>query len=254
MVLTYQSVQQWAVMMRVDMLAIAFSMAGVYLTIVAGQKTMTLCAAVLLFVLAVYRKQTELAAPMAAVLVAAAVDVRSALKASAFGLLIGGAAFFILQLVTDGGFSRRMLGYNLHNRFFFHRIIDQILYQKPDALGLLTGVIAFTFLWWTEATQNIARSLGAWADAIRKSTRLRALTIVSLWFSSLLCSWSHLAKGFCFQLLGRMGVHNDRADRYGREYRLDQSGDCRQIGRVCRACRTFLVASRGRTCASSTTI
>jgi hypothetical protein len=34
-VFTYHPVQVWAVMMRVDMLAIGFSMAGIYITIVA---------------------------------------------------------------------------------------------------------------------------------------------------------------------------------------------------------------------------
>src|SRR5262249_40632224 len=45
MVFTYQPVQAWAVMMRVDMLAISFSIAGVYLAIIAGQRTIILCVA-----------------------------------------------------------------------------------------------------------------------------------------------------------------------------------------------------------------
>ena len=63
MVLTYYPVQKWAVTMRVDLLATCFSIAGVYLAIVAGQRTIILYAAILVFVLAVYTKQTELCAP-----------------------------------------------------------------------------------------------------------------------------------------------------------------------------------------------
>jgi hypothetical protein len=159
------------------------SVAGVYLTIVAGQRTILLCAAVLLFVLAVYTKQTEFAAPVAAMVVAAVVDARSTLKALSFGLFIGGIAFTVLQLSTDGGFWHHIFTYNAHNRFIFHRIIDGILEQKPEALGLLTGLIAFALLWWIEATPKLGRSLTTWINAIRQSTRLRTLTITSLWFA-----------------------------------------------------------------------
>ena len=182
MVLTYHPVQEWAVTMRVDMLAISFSIAGVYLAIVAGQRTIILCAAILMFLLSVYTKQTELSAPLAAMLVAAVVNARSALKASAFGLLIGGAAFIILQLSTGGGFWHHVFEYNIHTRFYFQQVIEWILSQKPDALGVLVGVMAFAFLWWTESTANLARNLNGWVDAIRQSRRLCALVIVSLWF------------------------------------------------------------------------
>ena len=139
MVLTYHPIQQWAVAMRVDLLAIAFSIAGVYLAIVAGQRTLILCAAILMFVLGVYTKQTELSAPIAAILVAAVVNARSTSRALAFGLLIGGTVFMILQLSTSGGFWHHVFEYNLHNRFFFHRTIDLVLAQKSDARGVLVG-------------------------------------------------------------------------------------------------------------------
>jgi hypothetical protein len=114
-------------------------------------------------------------------LVAAVVNARSALKASAFGLLIGGAAFIILQLSTGGGFWHHVFEYNIHTRFYFQQVIEWILSQKPDALGVLVGIMAFAFLWWTEATASLARNLNGWVDAIRQSRR-RALVIVSLWF------------------------------------------------------------------------
>ncbi len=182
MVLTYHPVQEWAVRMRVDLLATAFSIAGIYLAIVAGQRTLTLCVAILMFVLGVYTKQTELSAPIAAILVAAVVNARSTSRALAFGLLIGGTAFMILQLSTSGGFWRHIFEYNLHNRFFFHRVIDLVLAQKSDARGVLVGVVAFAFLWWTEAAANPARNISGWVEALRQSRRLRALAIVSLWF------------------------------------------------------------------------
>jgi hypothetical protein len=182
MVLAYHPVQEWAVAMRVDLLATAFSFAGVYLAILARQSTIALCAAILMFVLALYTKQTELSAPLAAMLVAAVVDGRTMVRAFAFALLVGGTAFVILQLSTDGGFWHHVFEYNFHNRYFLQRVIDNVLLQKPEALGVLVGVLAFAFLWWTEGTAVLARNINGWVAALRESRRLRALAIVSLWF------------------------------------------------------------------------
>jgi hypothetical protein len=180
-VFTYHPVQVWAVMMRVDMLAIGFSMAGIYITIVAGQRLIPLCGAALMFLLSVYTKQTELAAPMAAMFVAMILNVRSAIKASTFGVLVGGVAFIILQLSSGGRFWHHIFEYNL-NRFPFQQLVELISEQKPDALGVLVGVLSFTYLWWTEGRAIRKRNIRGWIDGIRKSRRLRALTVTSLWF------------------------------------------------------------------------
>ncbi len=181
-VFTYRPVAESAVLMHVDVLAITFSFAGVYLAIIAGHRTFTLCVAVLLFSLAVYTKQTELSAPIATLLVAAIIDLRSALKAAAFGLIISGADLIILLVATDGGFWRHVIVYNAHNRFIPQNIIYLLLRQKGDALGLLTRIVAFGFLWWTEATQHRVRDLGTWGAALRQSKKLRTVSIGSLWF------------------------------------------------------------------------
>ena len=182
MVLTYKPVQVWATLMRVDMLAIAFSMGGIYFTIVARRKTVTFCAAVLLFVLALYTKQTQLSAPIAAILVATAVNFRSASKAVAFGLCIGFIPFAILELETNGGFWRHIVEYNFHNRFFFGILKKNLYDQRHNAIGLLAGVMTFGFLWWSEVNSHYPRNLRDWIRNIRESVRLRTLTILSLWF------------------------------------------------------------------------
>ena len=181
MLLTYSPVQDWAVMMRVDMLAVGFTMTGVYLAILAGERTIILSAAILMFVLAVYTKQTELAAPAAAMLVATMVSVRSSLKASAFGLVVGGGFFAILELKTGGRFWHHIFQYNL-NRFSFHVMIRNLRTQEPEALGVLLGILAFAYLWWIEATSIAALRIRLWVDALRQSRKLRALMIISLWF------------------------------------------------------------------------
>ena len=42
MVLTYRPIEEWAVLMRVDMLAVSFSIAGVYLSTLSGRRLMSL--------------------------------------------------------------------------------------------------------------------------------------------------------------------------------------------------------------------
>ena len=183
MVLTYRPIEEWAVLMRVDMLAVSFSMAGVYLSTLSGRRNITLYSSIILFVTAVYTKQTELSAPIAVLLVVAIINLRSALKALGFSVIVGVAGFVLLIRATHGGFFRHIIEYNLHNRFLFDYAIDQLLMRKSDTLGLLTGVVAFALLWWTEARSCYpVRDLRAWIAAIRQSKKLRALSIVSLWF------------------------------------------------------------------------
>jgi hypothetical protein len=183
MVLTYWAVQRWAVLMRVDMLAIAFSTAGVYLAVVSRKKAHMLYAAVVAFVFAIYTKQTEGAAPIAAVLVTATVDFRLAIRALLFGLLLGGAAFLILQLSTDTRFWHHIVTYNLHEPFLLHQLLDLLLAQKLDAIGVLTGITAFALLWGREATRNPSRDLRVWFTSVRESERLYGLAILSVWFT-----------------------------------------------------------------------
>jgi hypothetical protein len=182
MIFTYNPVQEWAVAMRVDMLAISFSFTGVYLAIVAGERTNILCAAIFMFVLAVYTKQTQLSAPIAAMLVSLVVNRVSALKALAFGLFIGGAAFIVLELNTGGGFWHHIFEYNLNNRFSFQRAVDFVLGQQRDAVGVLVGVMAFVFLCWTEETAIPVQNPKGLVDSIRRSRQQRALVILLLWF------------------------------------------------------------------------
>jgi hypothetical protein len=205
MVFTYRPIQEWAPLMRVDMLAISFSMAGVYLAIVAGRKTMISCLAVLLFVLAIYTKQTEIYAPIAAILTMLIVNVRSAIKASAFGFFIGAIAFIALQLSTGGGFWRHIFMYNLHNPYSFHQMLHMMWSIKGDVLGVLLGIVALVCLYWSELTAIPALDISGWIEAIRGSRRLRVLTILFLWF--LLASAQLI-------LLGKSGA----ADNYSIEW------------------------------------
>jgi hypothetical protein len=106
----------WTPVMRVDMLALAFSLGGMYLSFRALDRPALIYSAAILFVLGLYTKQTMLAAPAASFAVLHLVSPKTALKGSAACLAIGGLILAGLCWATDGGFARHIFGANI-NRF-----------------------------------------------------------------------------------------------------------------------------------------
>jgi hypothetical protein len=83
--LTFRPLEDWFVVMRVDMLAIALAFLGVALTVRATRRPAWLMLAMPAFVLSVYTKQTELAAPAAALVVLLVMKPRAAILAGLGG-------------------------------------------------------------------------------------------------------------------------------------------------------------------------
>jgi hypothetical protein len=102
--------------MRVDMLAIALSFLGVWCATRPANRPAQFYVAMALFVVAVFTKQTCIAAPLATLSVMTVANPRLGLKMLCFGLLLGGAAALVLTWATDGGFFRHVIFYNI-NRY-----------------------------------------------------------------------------------------------------------------------------------------
>jgi len=141
----YWPVVFWSPFMRIDMLAIMLSLLGVWLAGRSFRTPLLLYPAVLSFVLAVFTKQSSIAAPIAAMVVCLTTDRRLAFKAFGLGLLVGLIGLAALIWMTDGGFIRHILLYNL-NRFSL-KLAAWTIYQEtvPHALFLimaLAGLIA----------------------------------------------------------------------------------------------------------------
>ncbi len=115
--LTYHPVTSWSQQMRVDMLGVAFSFAGVTLAVLAARRPALLWPAMAAFVLAVYTKQVEVAAPMAALAVAFILNWRQAMPAALAGLGMACIALLALEWMTDGGFLRHIVLYNTYPPF-----------------------------------------------------------------------------------------------------------------------------------------
>lgn len=104
----------WAVLMRVDMLAGMFTIIGVSLGIAALTRPRLLYLAMLSFVAASLCKQTELVAPVVVLAIHGWRCPWRATRAAALGALLGLAAAASLQILSDGGFLRHILSYNLN--------------------------------------------------------------------------------------------------------------------------------------------
>lgn len=101
----------WSSLMRIDLLAVALSFAGVYLAILGTRRPWLLHAAALAFVLAIYTRQTMLAAPAAAFGVLWLREPKQVRAPIASGLAIAIAALAWLIWQTDGGLIRHIFVY-----------------------------------------------------------------------------------------------------------------------------------------------
>lgn len=120
-VLCLSPVTAWGALMRVDMVAMALGLAGVWCGMQALARPRFVHAAALCFVAAVYTKQTAIAAPAAVFLTLLLVRPRTAAAGLATCLAVGLAVLVPLAWMTDGGFVRHVFLYNI-NRFDFARL------------------------------------------------------------------------------------------------------------------------------------
>lgn len=128
-VLSLSPVSAWGPLMRVDMVAVAFSLAGIWCTMQAFARPRFIHLAGVCFVAAVFTKQTAIAAPAAAFLTLLLLKPRTAFAGIATCLGLGLAVLAPLAWVTHGGFLRHIFLYNI-NRF------------DPTRLGAMVGVLA----------------------------------------------------------------------------------------------------------------
>ncbi|HEX8416888.1 MAG TPA: hypothetical protein VF641_04720, partial [Methylobacterium sp.] len=141
--LTCMPVMRWAPLMRVDLLACAFGLAGLVLAIRALDRPILIYTAGLAFVLAVYTKQVSIAAPAAAFLALLAIVPGLAWRGIASTTGLGAIVLAGLWLATDGGFVRHVFLYNA-NRLDPPRIVHlfQFLATHIFYVALALGGLA----------------------------------------------------------------------------------------------------------------
>lgn len=138
----------WAVLMRVDTLAVLFSFSGMACFIAARNRPILVYCAFLFFILAVYTKQTMIAAPAACFVLLVLESPKRALRTGVLAVGLGLVPLALLQIATHNLFLRNIITYN-RNPFIPNQLIKMWLDQL-SASGLvlacaLTLPMAFLF-------------------------------------------------------------------------------------------------------------
>jgi hypothetical protein len=157
--LSLRPVERWFDLMRVDMLAVALAFVGVVFAVRAERQPAWLALAMPAFVLSVYTKQTELAAPASALAVLLMVRPRAGIFAGLGGAILGLAALARLEWLTAGGFIRHMLYYNI-NTWSFHLLITNLRLVALYAVLLAAAVVGLALAWLDRRAPAAPRSPG----------------------------------------------------------------------------------------------
>ena len=104
----------WTPLMRVDMLGLALSFAGTYFVILALQRPGFIYAAAIAFLMAVYTKQTMIAAPAASFLILFWLRPRTAIAGVGTCIALGLGVLVACSWITEGGFLRDIFGANVN--------------------------------------------------------------------------------------------------------------------------------------------
>lgn len=139
---TFAPLAYWSPLMRVDMAAIFFGFLGIYFGLRAPEHPRCIYVSALFFVLAMYTKQTSVAAPLATLIFLMVIRPRLAGLGVLAALGFGVPPLFALQLYTDGGFLEHIVSYNM-NRHDLSRL-EIILFYSIMQLIYLSIVLYFS--------------------------------------------------------------------------------------------------------------
>ena len=168
-------VEYWSVLMRVDMLAIFLSILGVVLVVESVRRPAWLAIAMPIFVLALFTKQTAVAAPAAALAVSLALNPQPTIIAVTFGAILGLLGFGWMEWLTGGGFGRHIFTYNINATYTLENFIRHLMSLRLYSFLFLSAVGALALLWRDQlhTFKNVTSPRGARARVV--------VAIVTLW-------------------------------------------------------------------------
>jgi hypothetical protein len=165
-------VETWFDRMRVDMLAVALAFVGVAFVVRSERQPAWLALAMTAFVLSIYTRQTELAAPASALLVLLLLRPRATILAGIGGAVLGLCALAWLEWVTAAGFLRHVITYNI-NTWTFALLLTRLRFQVSYAVLLALAVIGLAVLWLRRRNETLPRG----AEASRYTIVLPIITV-----------------------------------------------------------------------------
>jgi 4-amino-4-deoxy-L-arabinose transferase-like glycosyltransferase len=177
---TCHPVMSWFAMMRVDMLACALALAGLFFAIRAVEQRGAILLAAVAFVLAVYTKQTSIAAPVAAFLGLLIIRPRAAALLLASCLVLGLASLAWLSWTTDGLFLRHILIYNV-NRIDLSRLALLGDLLSAHAVFLAVATIGVCVSWRRMPFRGVGKErLASWRLRLAQDRSFAAFPILFL--------------------------------------------------------------------------
>jgi len=173
----------WMGFMRVDMAALLFSYAGLAIFILGGQRLAPQLVSVVLFVVALYSRQSTVAGAVACLAAAAILSPRRAAALSLFGIALTLSLGAVGNALTRGGFLTNLFAYNV-NPFSATRAAKgfaQCFYSLGLVLPMAAVVVWFQImrLWRLPLRSSLVRLRANLAHASMR----RALVILSIHFA-----------------------------------------------------------------------
>jgi hypothetical protein len=174
----------WALLMRVDMLGLSLTFAGLAVFIF-GRTAILRYAAFALFVASMYTKQSLIAGALACLIVAAILNIRQAMKLLLFAAALGALVLTLLVLATHGQVIRHLFLYN-QNTFSLRRAIRLIDENVQLTLPLLVLACAGALSPLADAARAFSRRRLAplRARLLRSTYRLALFTFTIHFFVS----------------------------------------------------------------------
>jgi hypothetical protein len=175
-VFCYEPIVVSSPLMQVDMLAVALSFLGVLCVVTSVGQPWRLTAGSVLFLLAIFTRQTSIAAPLAALPVMLTVNPRRTAATSLTALVL----LLLLNAATGDGFLRHILVYNF-DHYQFSSIVDGIVQQRHHAIFLLFTVAGVISTWRRLARERHWPDRQAFARDVAESMVVRCMLIATLY-------------------------------------------------------------------------
>ncbi len=180
-------------LMRSDMPAIALSFLGVWCALKGVTRAWPLYAAMLLFVLAAFTKQTAIIAPLATMAILCLINPGRTVRVCCFGLLLSCAALAVMNAITDGGFLRHLVLYNI-NRFSLRLAARQITGQSPQFIFVGLAFLSLVHSWRQLSRRGNWKSLASFRADLAASEGVRIMAILTVYLGLSTCSLITLGK------------------------------------------------------------
>lgn len=170
----------WFPLMRVDLLGLLATFLGIFLFLSAGKTPWRAYLGFGCFFVALYVKQTYLAAPLACFLATLMVTPKRALRLGLLLALSGGVVFWLGMVWSRGGFANHLILYNVH-KFSIGRALSGVTTNLGDVRLFLVPLLMLLLLAILGVRERgLGRLRKSWKLKLRRSPLRMALAVETM--------------------------------------------------------------------------